>query len=127
MIFKNKKSINTGPISKLSHFAIMSRVVRKNHGYLQLLVSCPHHQRQFLLVAATPEQVHAIFQAAHNVRQGHVPLSNREVSQLTPHKDSIEDLQNPNISYKEKKQILVQEGGSFIPDLLIPFLTGLLI
>ena len=105
----------------------MSHVVRKNRSYLQLLVSCPTHQRQFLLETATPEQVHAIVQAAHNVRQGYVPLSSREVSILTPHKDSIESLQDPNTPFKKKKQILVQEGGSFIPDLLIPFLSGLLL
>ena len=105
----------------------MFHVVRKNRDYLQLLVFCPNHQRQFLLDTATPEQVHAIVQAAHNIRQGYTPLSNHEISRLSPHKDSIENLRNSNIPYKEKKQMLVQEGGSFIPDLLIPFLSGLLI
>ena len=104
----------------------MSQVVKRNRGYLHLLVSCPAHQRQFLLDTASPEQVHAIVQAAHNVSRGYVPLSNRDKQILTPYKDSIKDLEDPSIPYKEKKQILVQEGGAFIPDLLTTFLGGLL-
>ena len=105
----------------------MSQVVKRNRGYLHLLASCPTHQRQFLLETASPEQVHAIVQAAHNVCQGHIPLSNRDIRILTPYKESIKNLQDGNVPYKEKKQILVQEGGAFIPDLLITFLEGILL
>ena len=32
----------------LAHFITMSRVVRNNRGFLQLLADCPPGQRQFL-------------------------------------------------------------------------------
>ena len=105
----------------------MSQVVKKNRSYLQLLVYCPHHQRKLLLETATPAQVHAIVQAAHNLCRGHIPLSNREKEILMPFKDSIKELEDPSTPYKKKKQILVQEGGSFIPDMLTPFLSALLL
>ena len=108
-----------------THFVNMSQVVKKNHSYLQFLVTCPVHQRKLLLETATPEQVHAIVQAVHNICRGYIPLTNRENEILLPFRDSIQDLEDPNIPYKKEKQILVQEGGSFVPDILIPFLSGL--
>ena len=105
----------------------MSRVVKNNQSYLQCLINSPSHQRQVLLETATPEQVHAIVQAAHNICRGSVPLTNQEKEVLTPYKESIKDLEDPSISLKRKKDILIQEGGSFIPDLLLPILTTFLL
>ena len=45
----------------------MSRVVKNNRGFLQLLPVCPAHQRQFLLRTATPLQLHALVQILYNV------------------------------------------------------------
>ena len=53
----------------------MSQVVKRNTGYLQLLACCPQHQRQLLLETATPQQMHAIVQAIHNVLHSHVPVT----------------------------------------------------
>ena len=48
------------PVS-LVQSAIMSQVVKNNRGFLQLLAHCPTHQCEFLLMTATPQQVHALF------------------------------------------------------------------
>ena len=45
----------------------MSRVVKNNRGFLQLLSDCPSKQRQFLLRTATPQQLHALLQVIYNV------------------------------------------------------------
>ena len=42
------------PVS-LVQSAIMSRVVKNNRGFLQLLAHCPTHQCEFLLRTATPQ------------------------------------------------------------------------
>ena len=110
----------------LDHLMKMSRVVKNNQRYLQLLIKCPCIQRKYLLETASPEQVHAIVQAAHNMCRGYIPLTIQEKEALMPFKQSILDLENPETPFKTKKKILIQEGGSFIPDLLVPFLSGLM-
>lgn len=105
----------------------MSRVVKNNLSFLHLLATCPAHQKQILLESATPEQVHAMVQAAHNIYRGYVPLTPAEKEALMPYKESIQELQDPSASFRTKKRIIVQEGGSFIPDLLLPLLTTLLL
>ena len=103
----------------------MSQVVKSNRGYLQLLACCPHHQRQFLLKTTTPQHMHAIVQAIHNVLHSHVPVSEQVRLKRIPYKDSIVDLVNPKVPYKYNKQIFVQEGGGFIQDVLTPVITSL--
>lgn len=103
----------------------MSQIVKRNRGYLQLLACCPHHQRQFLLETATPQQMHAIVQAIHNVLHSHVPVTEQVSLKLIPYKDSIVDLVNSKVPYKYKKKLLVQEGSGFIQDVLTPVITSL--
>ena len=102
----------------------MSQIVKRNRGYLQLLACCPHYQRQFLLETATPQQMHAIVQAIHNVLHSHVPVTEQVRLKLIPYKDSI-DLVNPKVPYMYKKKLLVQEGSGFIQDVLTPVITSL--
>jgi len=104
----------------------MSRVVRNNIGYLQLLTACPDNQKQFLLSTATPEQIHAIVQVIHNYLHGYLPTTEQERRALRPYKEAIYALHHPSKPFKKKKKILVQEGGSFITELLTPFISGLL-
>ena len=103
----------------------MSRVVRSNRGFLQLLVDCSPEQRQFLLITATPQQMHALVQVILNVLHENLPFSEEESRKLIQQKDAILNLALPDIPYKMKKQTLVQEGGAFIQDLLTPVLSSL--
>ena len=104
---------------------IMSRVVKINRGFLQLLARCPHHQLQFLLKTATPQQVHALVQIIYNVLTENIPFTEEEKRKLMPYKNALLNLVQPHIPYKRKKQVLVQEGGSFIQDLLTPVISSL--
>ena len=58
----------------------MSRVVKNNRGFLQLLAHCPTHQCEFLLMTATPQQVHALVQVLYNVLKEYIlfPEENRQ-------------------------------------------------
>ena len=105
----------------------MSRVVRNNRGFLQLLADffCSPEQRQFLLMTATPQQMHALVQFILNVLHENVPFSEEERRKLIQNKDAILNLALPDIPYKTKKQTLVQEGGAVIEDLLTPVLSSL--
>ena len=103
----------------------MSRVVKNNRGYLQLLADCPHQQRQFLLKTASPQQMHALLQIIHNVLGEYIPITEENKRKLLPHKDALLNLGKLDVPYKTKKQTLVQEGGNFIQDLLTPVISSL--
>ena len=102
----------------------MSRVVRNNRGFFQLLADCSPEQRQFLLMRATPQQMHALVQVIRNVLHDNLPFSEKERRKLIQSKDAILYLALPDIPYKTKKQTLVQEGGAFIEDLPTLFLVA---
>ena len=100
----------------------MSRVVKNNLGFLQLLAHCPTHIYEFLLRTATPQQVHALVQVLYNVLKEYIPFPEENRQKLFPYKDALAE---PNVPYKKKKHILVQEGGGFIQALLPPVISSL--
>ena len=103
----------------------MSQVVKNNRCFLQLLAHCPTHQCEFLLLTATPQQVHALVQVLYNVLKEYMPFPEENRQKLLPYKDALISLAEPNVPYKKKKHILVQEGGGFIQDLLPPVISSL--
>ena len=103
----------------------MSRVVKNNRGFLLLLAYCPIHQCEFLLRTDTPHQVHALVQVLYNMLKQHIPFSEENRKKLLPYKDALISLAEPNVPYKKKKYILVQEGGGLIQDLLLPVISSL--
>ena len=66
----------------------MSRVVNNNRVFFQLLADCPAYQRQFLLKAATPQQLHAIVQVLYNMVVGHIPIPEENKRMLLWRKQS---------------------------------------
>ena len=102
----------------------MSRFVKENRGFLQLLAESSPEQRKFLLMTATPHQMHALVQVILNVLHENLPISEEERRKLIKNKDALVNLALPDIPYKTKKQTLVQEGSGFIQDLLTPVLSS---
>ena len=103
----------------------MSRVVKNNRGFLQLLADCPTHQREFLLKTATPQQIHALVQIIYNVLKENIPISEENRLKLMPYKDALLKLAEADVPFKTKKQVLVQEGGGFVQELLTPVICSL--
>ena len=123
--FSPRDSIKDCQLPSLVHFETMSRVVNNNRGFLQLLADCPAYQRQFLLKTATPQQLHALVQVLYNILMRHIPISEENKRILLPYKDALLDLASPNVPYKTKKRVLVQEGSGFIEDVLAPVVSSL--
>ena len=98
----------------------MSQVVKNNRGFLQLLAVCPAHQRQFLLRAASPQQLHALVQVLYNILKEYILIPEENKRNVL-----LVNLAETNVPYKTKKRILVQEGDGFIQDLLVPAVTSL--
>ena len=109
----------------LVHFVAMSRVVNNNRGFLQLLADCPAYQHQFLLKTATPQQLHALVQVLYKELMGHIPIPEENKRILLPYKDALLNLDSPNVPYKTKKRVLVQEGTGFIEHVLAPVVSSL--
>ena len=124
-IFFPRDSIKGCQLPSLVHSVAMSRVVNNNRGFLQLLADCPVHQRQFLLKTATPQQLHALVQVLYNILEGHITIPEENKRILLPYKDVLLNLARPNVSYKTKKRVLVQEGSGVIEDVLAPVLSSL--
>ena len=103
----------------------MARVVNNNRGFLQLLADCPAYQRQFLLKTATSQQLHALVQGLYNILMGHIPIPKEKKRILLPYKDALLNLASPNVPYKTKKRVLVQESSGFIEDVLAPVVSSL--
>ena len=78
----------------------MSRVVKNNRGFLQLLSDCPSKQRQFLLRTATPQRLHALLQVIYNVLTENIPVSEEVRAILRSHKDALLNLAQRNVPYK---------------------------
>ena len=90
----------------------MSRVVKNNRGFLQLLADCPSKQRQLL-------------HNSYNVLTENIPVSEEVRAKLLSHKDALVNLAQRNVPYKTKKRTLVQEGSGFIQELLTPVISSL--
>ena len=125
IFFSPRDSIKDCQLPSLANFEAMSRVVNNNRGFLQLLADCPAYQRQFLLKTATPQQLHALVQVFYNILMRHIPIPEENKRILLPYKDALLNLASPNVPYKTKKRVLVQEGSGFIEDLLAPVVSSL--
>ena len=104
----------------------MSELLRRNHSYFHLLAHSPlPKQNKFLLMTATPEQVHAICELCYNVLKESVPSSDAQWNRLQPNEDELCNLIDTKVPFKEKKKIINQTGAGFIEDVISPLLSGL--
>ena len=56
---------------------------------------------------------------------GHIPIPSENMWILLPYKDALLNLASPNVPYKTKKRVLVQEGSGFMEDVLAPVVSSL--
>ena len=99
--------------------------MNKNRGFLQLLADYPAYKLQFLLKTATPQQLHVLVQVLYNIVMGHIPVPEENKWILLPYKDALLDLASPNVPYKTRERVLVQECSGFIEDVLAPVVSSL--
>ena len=56
---------------------------------------------------------------------GHISIPEQNKRILQSYKDALIDLARPDVPYKTKKRVLVQEVSGFIEDLLAPVVSSL--
>ena len=78
-----------------------------------------------VVTTATPQQLHALVQVLYNILMGQIPIPEANKRILLTYKDALLDLASPNVPFKTKKRVLVQEGSGFIEDVLAPVVSRL--
>ena len=86
---------------------------------LKVLSHCKPKIRNAILKNCENDLIHIICDCVYNVVKGNVParLTQEKVNELARHKTSLIKL-SKKVPIKEKRKILIQKGGGFLPFLL---------
>ena len=85
---------------------------------LKVLSRCKPKIRNAILKNCENDLIHIICDCVYNVVKGNVPgLTQEKVNKLARHKTSLIKLSN-KVPIKEKRKILIQKAGGFLPFLL---------
>lgn len=93
----------------------MSRRVRTHAVLLKTLAHCSAKHRRQLLKTADRGLIDAICECVVNVLRGNIKLSPVHKRSLGKHKRHLRKLADRKTPLKERKRIITQRGGFFIP------------
>lgn len=82
---------------------------------LDLLTKASPHLRQNLLSSADEELIKLLVECCFNTLIGGVRISKYRHNKIKQHKDIIRQISNPNQKLENKRKILIQSGGNFLP------------
>ena len=103
----------------------MSKRIRNNLPYLQVLAKSKPKIRKVIIEHGPSDVILCICECTVNVLKGTVPISVNQKRQLSRYKKHLRALANKKISRAKKKKILNQKGGNLLTALLPPVLTVL--
>lgn len=101
----------------------MSKHVISHLPKLQSLVKLTPKKRRDLLEKASLQLIKSIVECVENVMQGNVQLKRECREKLNKYKAILRKIFHSENKLKVKKQIIVQNGGAFLPALLAPVIT----
>ena len=97
----------------------MSDSVKRHMSTLQVLSKAPKKLRTAIIENSTRDLILALSEVFHNVLEGAVKLTPAEIKKLSPYRNTIYKITKKNISIKDKKALINQQGG-FLLTLLPP-------
>jgi hypothetical protein len=103
----------------------MSTDVKKYLPLLRLLASATPYKRKKILLAADDKFVKIIIECCYNTLHGNVKLPKNKVNKLKKFKKIIRKIGKATKTVKNKKKILIQSGGAFLPLILPSIISGL--
>ena len=103
----------------------MSKRMRENLPYLQILAKCKPRLRKLIIDNGPPSIVLCLSECCLNLLKGVVPLTPRQKKRLSRYKTHLRALASKKVSKKRKKQYLNQKGGNLLTTLLPPVLSVL--
>lgn len=101
----------------------MSQHVISNLPKLQNLIKLTPKKRRDLLEKASLQFIKSIVECVENVMRGNVQLKRDCREKLNKYKAILRKIFHSENKLKVKKQIIVQNGGAFLPALLTPVIT----
>lgn len=93
--------------------------LEKNLACLNFMSTCKPPIRKLILKNAKKDLIYAICECILNTINGNVELDPQTKIKITKHKKALRKLIDRRDSVKNKKKILLQKGGGFLP-LLLP-------
>lgn len=82
--------------------------------------------RTALLKASSDKLIHCICECIYNVLKGKLTLKKEDHQKLKKHKNILRKLISKGGKTKDRKKIIIQKGGAFLPIILGSVLSGLL-
>ncbi len=106
----------------------MSRLMKRNAHFIQLLAQATPRQRQDILQHAPKDLIAALSEGALNVLKGNVKLSKQRHATLKRHRAKLRELADRRTSQQRKRALVQQRGGflGVLASVLIPAITGLI-
>lgn len=104
----------------------MHRTLIKNCELLRALAKLGNKERVALLKIVGDKEIQCLCECIYNTLKGIVPLTQAQKSRLNRHKTTLRRIVKPKETVHKKRILLVQKGGSLLPLILTPIITGLL-
>uniref|UniRef100_A0A1Y1ND17 Uncharacterized protein n=1 Tax=Photinus pyralis TaxID=7054 RepID=A0A1Y1ND17_PHOPY len=98
----------------------------KHSELLRALSKLGPKERLALIKCLDDNQIECICECIYNTLKGQVDLTADQKRSLARHKTILRRMVTSREKIKKKKQILIQNGGAFLPFVLGPLLGGLL-
>lgn len=96
--------------------------LRKNSNFLKLLLKTSPNKRRSLLRTANKEQVSCLCEICLNILAGNIPVNIKKIKKF---KNVLRKLANPSTKLQTKKNILVNQSGGFLGNILPTIATVL--
>jgi hypothetical protein len=97
-----------------------------NEAFLRLVAATTPVQRKYLIGTATKDQLLCLIECIYNVFKRNVPLSPQQEDHIRKYRTVAYKLIDRRIPLTEKKRLLVQQSGGFLPALLAPIVGAIL-
>lgn len=102
----------------------MSSLVIKQLPLLELLTKVNAQSRKKILRHCDSELTEAIIECVFNVLKKNIQLKPNQIKKLRRHKNTLRQIIHPKKKLNKRK-IIIQSGGSFLPLLLTPVVSYL--
>lgn len=104
---------------------MMSRSLNTHKELLSALCKLKPKYRTALLKSCGEEELNCICECIHNVLQGRVPIEGKDKNKLKKYKTVLRKLLQKG-SHKLRRNIIIQQGGAFLPIILGSIFSKLL-
>ena len=95
-----------------------SKRLYRNKKFLEYYLDADKSSRKSLLQTANKDQIDCLCEATLNVLNTNVPVPANVKNQLCKHQKTLKKIAFHKDALKNRKKILVQKGGAFLPLIL---------